>query len=362
MKILLSFSNQNNKSNIIAPFLSMNNCEASDNELIIPGMVKIDYSGNDIKCFCLGFSVVEKILSNICEIEISHDNNIGNIKFPSSLNCAMMQSKIIDFKSVMDLCSSGKVEYINTNDKKIKATVQLSQWINANIVINGDDAFINLYFLNYQINVTDGSATKFCERVKEHPLISAGALNNYFNFGKVAELEPVIDYICFWKILKSENGYKKYSNFINECNDKLKVEYDEGKKYKCQFDGGKVEFQLLSIGDKYPKKVVLQMQDLNLDILNGLTKQLNFNTIDLVAKVSNLKISTHVLLNKLNFYKDDDFFIFTNVVDNFKATYDIYNNTMNIKQEFKIQNIDKGYLENSVKKLKEWIDVLINIK
>ncbi len=64
----------------------------------------------------------------------------------------------------------------------------------------------------------------------------------------------------------------------------------------------------------------------------------NVNTIDLVSKITNIKLSTHTLLKKLNFYKDEDFFIFTNVSNNFKATYDIYNNTLNIKQEFKIQN------------------------
>ena len=180
----------------------------------------------------MSFTTVEKILSNICTIEIESDNNIGSIKFPSSLNCATLQSKIIDFKSVMDLCSNGKVEYINTEQRKIKASVPLSQWLNADIIINGEDAFINLHFIDYKISVNDGSAAKFCERVKQHPLISANGLSNYFDFGKVAELEPNIEYICFWKVLKSENGYKKYSNFINECNNKMDVIYDDGKKYK----------------------------------------------------------------------------------------------------------------------------------
>ena len=361
MKILLNFFNQDNKDKIIAPFLSINSCEADDNKLVVPNIVKIDYSKSDINCYCLSFTTVEKILSNICTIEIESDNNIGSIKFPSSLNCATLQSKIIDFKSVMDLCSNGKVEYINTEQRKIKASVPLSQWLNADIIINGEDAFINLHFIDYKISVNDGSAAKFCERVKQHPLISANGLSNYFDFGKVAELEPNIEYICFWKVLKSENGYKKYSNFINECNNKMDVIYDDGKKYKCEFEGGKVEFQMLSIGDKYPKKVMLQMQELNYDILNSLTKQLNFNTIDLVSKITNIKLNTHTLLKKLNFYKDEDFFIFTNISNNFKATYDIYNNTLNIKQEFKIQNIDENYLNNSVEEMKKWIEKIINI-
>lgn len=362
MKILLNFFNQDNKDEIISPFLSMNGCKADDNYLIIPNTIKIDYSKNDINCYCFGFSTVEKILSNICNVEVENDNNVGSINFPNSLNCAVLQSKIIDFTQVMDLCSNGKVEYINTEQKKIKAKVPLSQWLNADIVINGEDAFINLHFISYKIVVNDKSAAKFCERVKQHPLISANGLSNYFDFGKVAELEPNVEYICFWKVLKSDNGYKKYSNFINECNDKLIVTYDEGKKYKCEFDGGKIEFQMLSIGDKYPKKVILQMQKLNYDILTSLTKQLNFNTIDLVSKITNIKLSTHTLLKKLNFYKDEDFFIFTNVSNNFKATYDIYNNTLNIKQEFKIQNIDEEYLILSIEKLNEWIDVIINTK
>lgn len=363
MRIILTFSNDDKKSQIIAPFLAMENCQANDNQLIVPGIIKILFDNNQIKCYCLGISVVEKILSNICTIEVSSNNNNGLITFPKSLNGAMMECKILNFKNVMDLCSNGNVLYVNTDNKKLKAIVPLSQWLNANLIIDNEDAFINLEFKDYEINVTDGSAVKFCERVKEHPLISASSLSKYFDFGTSIELTPSLEYMCLWKILKSENGYKKYSNFINECNDKINIEYDEGKKYRCEFNGGKIDFQLLSIGDKYPKKVVLQIHELKeIDILESLKKNLNFNTIDLMAKIINLKLTTHQLLKELNFYKEEDFFIFVNTIDNFKATYDIANNTMIIKQEFKITNIDEDYLKDSFEYMKKWINKVIKSK
>jgi hypothetical protein len=203
---------------------------------------------------------------------------------------------------------------------------------------------------------------QFCNRVNEHPLISAGSLGNYFDFGTEIKIKPQIEYLCFWKVLKSDNGYKRYSNFMNECNNKLKVIYDEGKKYRCEFNGGKVDFQLLSIGDKYPKKVVLQVEELNeIDVIENLQSNLGFKSIDLISKISNLRLSTYKLLKELNFYKDDDFFIFTNVIDNFKAEYDIGSGTMTIKQEFHInESIDKVFFDNSLKKTKEWINNILD--
>ncbi len=356
MKILLEFKDQTCKSEVISPFLSIPECIADEKELTIPSILKINYEHN-IKCFCLNFSVAEKILSNICNVESS--DNIGKISFPSSLKCASMQTKIRNFESVMELCSTGKVEYINTENKKMKAVVTLSKWIKADIIVNGFDAFINLIFIDYEINTIDNSASKFCERVKVHPLISANGLNEYFDFGESKELKPITEYVCFWKIIKHDNGYKKYSNFINESKDIMNISYDNEKKYKCEFEGGKIEFKLSNIGDKYPKKVIIKMEEANINILRNLQKQLNLNSIDLIAKVSNIKISSGTLLNKMNFYKDEEFFIFTNQKESIKITYDIYNNIMNIKQEIKLQDIKEDSLINAKEKIKLTIDDLI---
>lgn len=357
MKVLIRFSNHDQKSQVITQFISLKDCIANDNELIIPELIKIDYSNDYIDCFCRSLDVAERILSAIITIQTDNDNNEGVISFPKSLKQVLVESTVLDFNKILELTSSGNVQYVNTDKKSLKATVPLSQWLSANLNIEQQKAYINFKFNDYEINVSDGSALQFCTRVKEHPLISVGSLGNYFNFGSEIKLKPIIDYFCFWKVLKSENGYKKYSNFINECNNNINVIYDDGKKYRCEFDGGKIDFHLLSVGDKYPKKVVLQIEELkDISIIKTLQKVLNFKSIDLMCRVSNLRLSTTTLLRKLNFYKDDNFFVFTSVLDNLRAEYDIASNVLNVKQEFKINNnIDKDFLDDSSQKTKKWV-------
>jgi hypothetical protein len=361
MKILIQFSNQDKKSEIITPFIGLDNCQANDIELTVPGLIKMSYGKETIECFCLGLDVAEKILSSVCNIQLDTHNNNGFISFPKSLTNVMLESRILDFQKVLELASNGSVQYVNTEKKALKAIVPLSQWLSADLSINDSKAYINFKFNNYEINVSDGSAMQFCSRVKQHPLISAASLGNYFDFGSEIKLKPTIDYLCFWKSLKSDNGYKKYSNFINECNDRIKVIYDEGKKYRCEFNGGKVDFQLLSIGDKYPKKVILQFEQLNdIPTIESLQRCLGFKTIELVGRISNLRLSTYKLLKDLKFYKDDNFFIFSNVIDNFRAEYDIGSGILTIRQEFHISDkLDKDYFEKCLKNTKEWVDVIL---
>jgi hypothetical protein len=107
--------------------------------------------------------------------------------------------------------------------------------------------------------------------------------------------------------------------------------------------------------------VVLQIDELkDIYIVESLQKSLGFNSIELICKISNLKLTTPKLIRDLKFYKDDEFFIFSNVRENFKAQYDIGSGVLNIKQEFKISEIiDKEYLQESITKAKEWIDLIL---
>lgn len=362
MKILIQFSNQDKKSEVITPFIGLDNCNATDSELVVPGLIKMDYSKDGIECFCLGMDVAENILSSICNVQVGQDNNLGVISFPKSLVGVMLEAGILNFHKVLELAGNGTVQYVNTDKKALKANVPLSQWLSADLAVDSGKAYIKFKFNDYEINVSDGSAMQFCTRVKQHPLISASGLGNYFDFGNEIKLKPTIEYLCFWKMLKSDNGYKKYSNFMNECSGKIEVIYDEGKKYRCEFDGGKVEFQLLSIGDKYPKKVIMQLEELkDIQILESLQKNLSFKSIDLVGRISNVKLSTDKLLKKLKFYKGENFFVFESVKDNLKAEYDIGSGVLTVKQEFHLgETIDKDYFEESMKRTKEWIDLIIN--
>jgi hypothetical protein len=135
MKILIQFFDQDKKSEIITPFIALDKCIASDDGLVVPGLIKIDYSKNDIKCFCLGLDVVEKILSNICNIQVDSSGNSGLISFPRSLSGVMLETQILDFQKVLELAGNGTVEYVNTDKKSLKANVLLSQWLSANLVV-----------------------------------------------------------------------------------------------------------------------------------------------------------------------------------------------------------------------------------
>lgn len=359
----MQFSNQNKKSEIITPFINLDNCVANDSGLIIPGIIKINYENKGIDCYCLGLDVAEQILSNICNIEVSSDANNGLITFPKCLSNILIKTNVVDFKGILDLASRGNVKYINTEDRKLKAVIPLSHWLSADISIDRNKAFVNFKFNDYEISVLDGSAANFCNRVKTHPLISASSLSNYFDFGNETKIKPSIEYICFWKVLKSPNGYKRYSNFINSINDKAKIAYDEGKKYSCKFNGGKIDFQLLNIGDQYPKKVIAQVEDINnesFDILKKLQKHLGFKTIDLVSKVINLNLNVVDLLEELKFYKANNFFIFTNKLENFESTYDIGSCILSVKKTFSLDdNIDENDLNEYMVELKKWITSVI---
>ena len=291
MKIIIQFSNQDSKDKIISQFLSYNNCQANEQGMIVPGVVKINYSHEGITCYCLSLNTVEMILSNVCQVEVESNNNVGYIRFPSELNGFIFETETLDFNKIMTLFSKGTVNYINTEKKELKASVKLSQWLlfNANIV--REKSILHFQFLNYEIKVNDGSAWQFCQRVHDHPLIPVSSLNQYFKFGEELKIKPTIEYISFWKVLQSENGYKKYSNVINECKDIANIIYDEGRQYLCEFNGGTIEFQLISIGDKYPKKIIFKAEEIkDTQVIEILKNNFGIKSIDLVAKISNLKL------------------------------------------------------------------------
>ena len=364
MKVVLEFFNQDHKSDIIAPFIKMNNCKITKECLIISNVVKIDFKEEYIKCFCMGLNVAELILSSICHIDIGDDNNYGNIEFAKELTDVILQAKINNFDEILQLASTGNVQYINTEEQQLKMSVKLSQWLSASMTVKDNNAYINFKLIDYEVSTNDHSANRFCTRVKQHPLVSAAMLTKYFEFGDEIKLKPNIEYLCFWKMLKSENGYKKYSNFMNECKDIINVEYKDGKKYTCSFDGGKIEFQLIDIGDKYPKKVILQLERANKLIIESLQKNLNLKTIELVSKITNLKLNSNQLLKDLRFFKADKFFMFENVYKLLKAEYDISTNTMIVKQEMhldKMEDIDDIVFVQSMKDTKEWINNILKL-
>ena len=361
MKILVVFDNKDCLPQILGLFINMEKCVADDNQLLIPGLIKIDYSQDNIKCYCLSLTIVDMILSQICHVDVESSNNEGNIYFPNSFVGIMLESEISDFSNILDISSKGNINYINTDLKKIKSNMKLSPWLSCDLIVDNDIGYVNIRCNNYKITVSDGSALKYCERVKSHPLMPMSILNTCFKFDNDIKIKPNKEYVCLWKVLKSDGGYKKYSNFINDFKDKIQIEYEEGKKYKCQFENGKVEFQLLSIGDKYPKKIIIQMNVVNdLEIINVLKNYFNLKSLDIIAKVSNLKLDTLDLLHKLNFKKDDNFFTFTSFQSKINAQYDIATGVLSIKQECDFLFNDINQYNDSIKEMERIVDEIIS--
>ena len=106
---------------------------------------------------------------------------------------------------------------------------------------------------------------------------------------------------------------------------------------------------------------MLQITELkDVSIIEMLHKNLGFKSIELVSKISNLRLTTDKLLNSLKFYKDDNFFIFANSRDNFRAEYDIGTGILNVKQDFNIQDeLNEEYLIDNMNKMSEWINFIL---
>ena len=118
------------------------------------------------------------------------------------------------------------------------------------------------------------------------------------------------------------------------------------------------------LGDKYPKKVILQLEKVNKQVIESLQRNLNLKTIELVSKITNLKLNSNQLLKELRFFKADKFFMFENVYKELKAEYDISTNTMIVKQEMhldKAENISDTVFENSMHDTKEWINNILKL-
>jgi len=352
MKIVIQFLDHTYKSEIITPFLGIENCEATETELVVPKLVKIDYSKENLLCYCFSLNVAEKIISSVCNCTITDTH--GEVKFVNSLYNMVIETEILDFDNILKFVSNYKVQNVNTNNGNLKALIELSEWMTVDLMVD-KKAILNINFKN--VIVHDNIKT-FCERVKNHPLIFLVNLKQYFNFGIERKLIPKIEKFCFYKILESANGYKKYSNFINDCKDKIKIEYEEGKSYLCLFDGGKIDFILLNIADEYPKKIIMEIDEINdIELLTIIQKHFSMNVIDLYAEVINIKFSIDDLLNKMGFEKDNGFFIFTN--KNMNMQYDINNFKLTIKKEIKninknILNLEKEEMEQILTKMIGW--------
>jgi hypothetical protein len=350
------------KKRVLSPFVGLPNCEANDKQLIVPNKVKIDYSDDSIKCYCHDLKTVEQILHSTCEARISQDKNEGKIIFPNSLSTVAIKSKIDNFNKALKFVQGGNIEYIDTEEKQLKALLSLSGWLKGDLTVNNNQFYVNFYFEDYKINVSDNSAKKFCERTRKYPLSSVGSLNKYLN---LKQNNGEIKYICFWKIIKDIDKLKNYTDFINECNDIIKVIYDR-KKYRCEFNGGKVEFYIGNSANKMPKKAVVQINNINnesIEILQNLRYVFSFDTVNLVGKISNLDLNPRKLMNKLNFSKSRNFYIFSNSLKKFKAEYNINKQHLKIKQRIELHDsLSKKYFNEYTKSAKEWSNNIIKGK
>lgn len=341
MRSLIVFNNTEEKDRILSN-LKFKDCVDNGQTVIVPNLFKLDYS-NGLKCYSFDLKITEQIISSI--LQIDNNKNDIEIKAVKSFQYIVLECDIVDFDKIIELSVNKDVSYINLSLKEIRFFLK-QDYLDLDINIRNNKAVIKATIKEFNTKVDDVS--KFIKRTKEHPLMYIQSLNEYFNFGYY-EFKPSLEYMYYYKMLKSDTGYRKYADFIN--NSSLEFTYSN-KEYKAKLNDGKIEFKIENISDKYPKKIIFQTQsEKDLIYIKELQKYFNINQITIIAKVINIQLNMVDLL-KLDFHKEEEFFTFSNIQDKFKATYDIFDNTLSVRQDFNsIEEANKNFIKEFINKI-----------
>ena len=358
MRVLIQFNSIASAPNILAPFLAYPGVVADEHELTVPGVIRIVIA-EDLRCYCLNLTVAEELLGRLCETEVDQSGNHGRLRWPKDLAGVLLEVTLGTWEPLLTLTASGHVSYVHTTQRRLKATLALSAWLEAELTVDYPQLVLQLRFKDHELQVSDGSAASFCRRVKANPILSATGLLKTLQVPDL-QPQPKLEYLTLWKVLYSEHGYKRYAQFLNDQAAYLDVGYESHKGYHCKFTGGYVDFQLESLGDKYPKKVVLQVDNLtDTPVLTILGELLAIKTLDLVAKVVNLNL-TPPALRDLNFVKHEDFFLFTRFDTQLQARYDIGSAVLTVKQELKLATLTSEQLTIAKDGLQLWLREVMN--
>lgn len=339
MRSLTIFNTINHKDKILSK-IDFDNAIDKGNAVIVPNVFKLDYS-NGLRCYCYDLYITESIVSSVMQIDNNKNDVI--ISMPKDFEYIIIECDINSFDDIVELSINKDVSYLNVQLKEIRFFLK-QDYLNLDINIRDNKAIIKISFIDFALKVDDVS--NFIKRTKQKPLLYIQSLNEYFNFGTY-EAKPELEYMYYYKMLKSDTGYRKYANFINESS--LQFTYTN-KEYKAKLKKGKIEFKVENIADKYPKKIIFQSEsEEDLKYIAELQKYFNINQITIIAKINNLRLDM-IDLMKLDFHKEEDFFIFSNTQDKFKATYDIFDNTLIIRQDFNnIEEANKQFIKDFIK-------------
>ncbi len=339
MRSLTVFNTSEQKDRILSN-IKFDNMEQGNNTTIIPSILKLDYNSG-LRCYCFDLYITELIVNSV--LNIDNEKNNVTVYMPKDFQYIVIDCDIVDFKDILELSVNKDVTYLNISLQEIRFFLK-QDYLTLDINVKNNKAVIKISFNEFNTTVDDVS--NFIKRTREHPLIYIQSLRDYFNFGSY-EVKPELEYMYYYKMLKSDTGYRKYADFIN--NSDLKFTY-ANKEYKAKLHKGKIEFRVDNISDKYPKKVIFQSEsEKDLVYIQQLQKYFNINQITIIAKVKNIKLNM-IDLARLDFSKEEEFFIFSNIKDKFKATYDIYSNTLTIRQDFNdINEANKDYIKTFIK-------------
>ena len=334
MKILTIFKSTNLKDKILSNIES-DNMQETSNSIIIPNKLKLEYN-TSLKCFCYDLLTTEKIIASTIEV----DKN--KLIFNKDLDSVLIECNVFDFNRIQNLSLDKQVSYFNKQNQELKFYIK-DDYLNVEVNVKQNRCFLKLTFDNIDI---EKNIQLYEQRIYSRPLIYLDELRDYLDLGDL-EFKPELQYIYYEKILKSDVGFKKYSKFMDQSKLKFKL---INKTYEAKLKSGFLKFTILNLTDKYPNKIHFRTTDKeDLKYIEELKNFFNINQISLIAKIKNLDLNLDKLKEK-DFYKDDEFFIFYHQRDKFKVTYDIFNKTAEIRQDFN-NYIDVDYIKNYIKEL-----------
>ena len=292
--------------------------QKTSNSIIIPNTLKIDYTSN-LKCYCYDLYTTEKIITSTMRIDEQY------ITFP--IESIVMETKVLNYDFISKDLMYNTI-YNNPNDTRF---ILQQEHITIDVNIRNDVALLKITLDDIKlVNNTQS------ERISERPLAYLESLDKYFDLG-IYTLTPYLEYLHYYKLLRSNTGYKKYSDFMNYTS--LQFDY-YNREYTANLNNGTLKFKLDNISDKYPTEIIFQTTDeTDFKYIKELKKYFNINQLSLIANIKDLKLSTQDLY-KMNFNKEDDFFHFSNNKNDLHIKYNIFSNALTVEQKFSIINDD----------------------
>lgn len=345
MKCVVKFKNDSLKSKIISEFIKYENCIIDKNKLILNDILIINF-GETIECSSNNMNAINLLLSLACNIGINDDSQFCYVEFDSSIKMILIELDNYVFNNFKLLNVNKEINYIDTKLCELSMIAKMSQWLTSNILIKDKIAKISIKLNDCEFYSNVKNRKELVQKIKNNvlspiSLINEELINDYsntnINIGKLI------------KVIKSDNGYKKYSKFINDCKNNISIQYNTNS-YFIKFNGGTIEFIMLDENDEYPKVIKLEFLEVNnIDnlVVNSISNLFNIKYIDVNCYINDLYMSPERLIKFYNFDKSELFAEFYKN-DTYNITYNLYNKIMKISKQIQINDNFSNEYDNII--------------